>query len=49
MPKLEGFATEISGMEKLFEEMCENVRKLDEDVQMKANKVALNLLKEEIS
>lgn len=49
MPKLVGFATEIGNMETLFGQMCENVRKLDEDVQMKANKVSLTLLKEQIS
>jgi len=49
MPKLNNFTDIVYEMEKNHTRMCEIVRKLDEDVSMKANKEYITLLKEELS
>jgi len=49
MPELNRFKDTMNNMEKNHSNMCEVVQKLDEDMSMKANKVSVSLLKEEVS
>lgn len=48
LPKLRKFRAEVEEMERNHVEMCENVRKLDESVAMKANKDSFMLFKHEV-
>jgi len=49
IPKLVEFTGLINEMELNHVRMCEVVRKLDDDLSTKANKVLVNLLREDIA